>query len=75
MDEFTRVAHATSAALRTLSCTESEEEAEQVERVLRAVHLPALGELDPILGAAAHDSMTDMLRNRARRGAIASAAE
>lgn len=70
MDEFTRVAQATSAALRTLSITESDEEAERARRVLEETHLPALGALDPVIAAASQSLMCDMLRSRARRGAI-----
>lgn len=70
MDEFKETWDATSAAFRTLSSTESEQEAEQARRVLESHHLPALGQLDTVLGAAAYGLLDDILHARARRNAI-----
>lgn len=67
MNRYEVAFRSASAALRTLSSTESKEEAEQAERVLNEAHLPALVELDPVIAAGVYGLMFDLLRARACR--------
>ncbi len=74
MDDFTRVAQETSAALRVLSSAKSDEEADRARQELEEYCLPALGQLDSVIAAASHGLMCDLLRARARRAPVSVAA-